>query len=400
MDDFNKPLGVNKNRPLKNKAGGRQAGNWAGMAGLVMGTTALAFVGWQYVAPPVTDNNQAQTGEQVVHGNNTDGKSEGAATTLQQDEEPDSNMARDSGQEDGQPGLQELEPSGRLAVPKPRPPRVRPQDQGLAHLPDPELVERGATGVIPQRGPDGRRPMDVYAREPDTTGNFGVARVVLIVGGMGISQTASQQAIRKLPPTVNLAFAPYGNSLLRWMQEARKKGHEILLQIPMEPFGYPASSPGPHTLTTSASEPENLANLHWLMSRITNYVGVMSFQGARMLAEPASLKPVFDELAERGLLFVDEGTAGNSKAAETASQSVLAHATGQVQLDAKRTRRDIAEQIEVLVREAKRTGLAIGISSGFPETIDILAEFAGKANSLGVEITPVSAVVKDPERDQ
>ena len=136
------------------------------------------------------------------------------------------------------------------------------------------------------------------------------------------------------------------------------------------------------------------------MSRITNYVGVMNYQGGKILADETALMPIFGEIAERGLLFIDDGSSGNSKSADVAEASLLPFAGVQVQIDAKRTRRDIAEQIELLVREAKRTGTAIGFSNGFSETIDMLAEFSQKATALGVEITPVSAIVNDPERSR
>ncbi|MGB7335471.1 MAG: divergent polysaccharide deacetylase family protein [Salaquimonas sp.] len=392
VDDFNKPLGQKEEKPSKQETGAGDAGKWSGRAGLMLGLIALGLIGWQYFkAPDKVPTEPA--GEQIAKVEPAQKPDPDKAPAVENDEEVDEPVL-------GETGLTELEPNGSIAVPKLRPPEVKPQEIGLAHLPDPDLIEKGATGVIPKRGSDGRRPMDVYAREPDTTGNFGIARVVLIVGGIGISQTSSQAAIRDLPSAVTLAFAPYGNSLQRWMQTARKKGHELLLQVPMEPFGYPDNSPGAQTLVSSVSPEENQVNLHWLLSRTSNYVGVMNFQGAKLLSEPGPLRPIFDELSERGLLFVDDGTAGNSKSSDVANQSILAHTTAHVQLDQVRTRRDIAEKLDFLVTQAKRTGLAIGVSNGFSETIEMLAEFTKKANELGIEITPVSAIVEDPERDR
>lgn len=295
------------------------------------------------------------------------------------------------------PPLAEIEPQGRLEPVGP-PPRIRRQEVGLAHLPDPALVERGATGVIPRRGPDGARPMDVYSRPPDTEGNFGVARVVLIVGGLGISQTSTQQAVKQLPGAVTLAFAPYGNSLARWMQEARKSGHELLLQLPLEPFDYPRNDPGPHTLKTGVSAVENIADLHWSMSRLTNYVGVVNFLGGKFLTDPDAMKPVFDQLAERGLLFVDDGTLRNTASDDVAKASLLPYARVDTLIDATRTRREITRQLTLLSEQAKRTGLAIGMANAFPETIEMIASYAAQASRLGIEITPVSAIVRDPER--
>ncbi len=295
------------------------------------------------------------------------------------------------------PPLAEVEPQGRLE-PVPPPAPIRRQESGLAHLPDPALVERGATGVIPRRGPDGARPMDVYSRPPDTEGNFGVARVVIIVGGLGISQTSTQQAVKQLPGAVTLAFAPYGNSLARWMQAARQSGHELLLQLPLEPFDYPRNDPGPHTLKTGVSPVENLADLHWAMSRLTNYVGVINFLGGKFLTDESAMKPVFDQLAERGLLFVDDGSLRNTASGDVAKASLLPYARVDVLIDAVRTRQEIARQLSQLSEQAKRTGLAIGMANAFPETIEMIASYAAQASRLGIEITPVSAIVRDPER--
>ncbi len=300
-------------------------------------------------------------------------------------------------------GLQELKPLERLKPLKPvvLPPveskTVRRQEQALAHLPDPEISERGATGVIPKRSRNGLRAMDLYSRQADTEGNFGVARVVIIIGGVGISQTSTQQALKKLHPNVTLAFAPYGNSLKRWMEDARRKGHELLLQLPMEPIDYPQNNPGPHTLKADANLQENIANLHWAMSRITNYVGVMNYLGNKLLAQPASLSPIFSEISERGLLFVEDGTVKNSLAQGVAIKELVPYTKGHVLLDNVRSRSAIAEKLVKLAEQAKRTGVAIGVGNAFPDTIDLVAQFAEQAKKNGIEITPVSSVVKDPQ---
>src|SRR5690606_8235019 len=128
------------------------------------------------------------------------------------------------------------------------------QDPRVAHLHDRDLVEESDYGLLPVRAADGRRPFDVYARP--WSGARG-ARVAIVIGGLGVSQTGTQEAISKLPPEVTLAFASGGNSLDRWMQAARQKGHEIVLQVPLEPFDYPSVDPGRNTLTVDAGPEEN-----------------------------------------------------------------------------------------------------------------------------------------------
>ena len=115
------------------------------------------------------------------------------------------------------------------------------QNPSTAHMPDDALIEDGAYGPLPARAPDGRRPYDVYAGA--WSGKPGT-RIAIVVGGLGISQTGTMNAIGSLPPGVTFGFSPSGNSLDRWMQEARRSGHELVLQVPLEPVGYPQVDPG------------------------------------------------------------------------------------------------------------------------------------------------------------
>ncbi len=302
--------------------------------------------------------------------------------------------------------FQEVKPSETLVPLKPTPtlkplPKAAPikrQELALAHLPDPQLIERGASGVIPKVSPDGIRAMDLYSRQPDTEGNFGVARVVIVVGGLGISQTSTKLAIDSLPPNVTLAFAPYGNSLNRWMQTARKAGHELLLQLPMEPIDYPQNNPGPHTLRTEADLEENLANLHWAMSRLTNYVGVTNYLGNKILQQPAGLSPIFAEISKRGLMFFEDGTVQNSMGPGVAVKELVPYARAEILIDNVRSRSAIASKLNELAAQAKRTGLAIGMANAFPDSIAMISEFARRSKQNGIEITPVTAVVKDPNK--
>ncbi|MBL8581279.1 MAG: divergent polysaccharide deacetylase family protein, partial [Rhizobiaceae bacterium] len=88
------------------------------------------------------------------------------------------------------------------------------QNPRTAHLPDRALLEDSPDGPLPVRAADGRRPFDVYARPWSQARG---ARVAIVIGGLGVSQTGTQSSIAKLPPEVTLAFATQGNSLGRWM---------------------------------------------------------------------------------------------------------------------------------------------------------------------------------------
>ena len=110
---------------------------------------------------------------------------------------------------------------------------------------------------------DGAQPFETFARPVNTDALAGLPKIAIIIDGLGLSQTTTEEALTLLPPDITLAFAPYGNSLSRWTRRARSQGHELLVQVPMEPFDYPNNDPGPHTLLTSANAEQNKANLNW-----------------------------------------------------------------------------------------------------------------------------------------
>ncbi len=82
----------------------------------------------------------------------------------------------------------------------------------LTPAPDDRLVEKSRFGSLPRRGRDGATPAQVYARPLALQPAFkpGTPRVAILVAGMGLDRAATDEAIRRLPPEVSLAFAPYG----------------------------------------------------------------------------------------------------------------------------------------------------------------------------------------------
>src|SRR5919198_4874654 len=105
-------------------------------------------------------------------------------------------------------------------------------------------------GPPPARTSTSSTAAEAYA-QPIVVAKANTPRVALIVTGLGIGASGTSEALAKLPGLVTLAFAPYGTDLERVVARARGDGHEVLLQIPMEPFDYPDNDPGPRTLLTS-----------------------------------------------------------------------------------------------------------------------------------------------------
>jgi len=256
------------------------------------------------------------------------------------------------------------------------------------------LAEPSRHGLLPKIAPDGTRPADAYAQKVKSKNAKAKApRVALVVGGLGIGANGTADALRKLPGPITFAFAPYGGDLERQVARARETGHEVLLQVPMEPFDYPDNDPGPHTLLTSLDAGQNLDRLHWLMSRFQGYVGIVNYMGGRFSASEQSMAPVLKEAAARGLIYVDDSSSARSLASQIAGANNLAFAKADIIVDQVPTPGEVDRALARLETAARARGTAIGFAGALPVTIDRIARWVKAAESRGIQLVPITAVV-------
>lgn len=255
------------------------------------------------------------------------------------------------------------------------------------------LLEASRHGTIPKIGADGARPSALYARTRQLPANRkDFPRIAIVITGLGISASGTAEAMSKLPGPVTFALAPYGADLEKLAERARSEEHELLLQVPMEPFDYPNNDPGPQTLLTSLSAEQNVDKLHWLMSRFQGYVGVVNTMGARFTASEQSLAPVLRETSKRGLIYVDDGASPRSVAGQIAGSHNIPFAKTDIVLDAVPAPVEIDRGLARLEMLARDNGAAVGIANAQPATIARIAEWAKKVESRGFILVPITMV--------
>ncbi len=263
---------------------------------------------------------------------------------------------------------------------------------------DPRFVETSRHGAIPRVSSEGKRPLEQYARVDPTIERARGPRIAIVIGGLGIGAAATGNAISKLPASVTLAFAPYGADMPRWAGRARIKGHELLLQLPMEPADYPDNDPGPQTLVSALTTEQNLDRLHWLLSRLQGYVGVMNLMGARFTANEAALSPILRDVAKRGLLYLDDGTAPKSAAAQIAGSIQAPFLKADLVIDTAPNWGEIDAALAKLEAIAAERGSAVGIASASPVSIERIARWAKAAEARGIKIVPLSVLYLRPKQ--
>ena len=258
----------------------------------------------------------------------------------------------------------------------------QPPAAPLAAAPIAGLSQPGPAGPLPIIASDGRAPFTAYARPftPD-----GRPRVALIVGGLGLNGPATRAAIEALPAEVTLSFVPYAEGLQGWIDLARADGHEVLLELPMEPEDYPQNDTGPYTLLADGDIAELDRRLNWLLGRASGYFGVTNYFGSAFIASDASVSPFMQRMRARGLAFIDDGQARHR-------QGAYARASANRVVDEAQDAASILAALNGLEAAARSNGQALGTGLGFPVTVATAARWVQGLNERGIQLAPASAL--------
>ena len=238
---------------------------------------------------------------------------------------------------------------------------------------------------MPVISKDGRTPFQGYARPFHDNGK---PKVALVVGGLGLNAAATRAAIERLPPEVTLSFVPYADGLQAWIDLARADGHEVLLEIPMEPLDYPNNDPGPSTLMASAPKEETIKRLDWLLSRAVGYFGVTNYLGGKFVTAEPAMSLFTGALRARGLGFVDDGSAAHR------GMTGLPRASADAVVDEQLAADSIDRQLLALESSAQQHGQALGAGFAYPVTINEVIHWAQGLAGRGYQLAPASAIAR------
>jgi hypothetical protein len=290
-------------------------------------------------------------------------------------------------------GLTGPAPPPRVTVVLPRPAAVTPSE-GAAPPPAPEgngLLQQTPAGALPVAGDDGKVAWHVYARPVDPAEKR--PRIAIVIDALGASATETDAAIRTLPGAVTLGFMPYWKQAGQWLSSARASGHEVLLDLPMEPPDASHSDIGPNGLRTALDAATNTSRLEWMMAQATGYVGFVGWQGGRFAGERPDMEPILKDIAKRGLLYVDNRASAQSVAGAVAAETGLPFGAVSRQIDGDPSRAAVERRLGELEDIARHDGSAIGLGGAQPSVVESVIAWAQTLDMRGIALVPVSAAV-------
>lgn len=281
-------------------------------------------------------------------------------------------------------------PGQKSATASPSPSATISVPHGIPIMPLAELYEETKYGPLPIIAEDGRRPFDIYAA-PKITDAKGW-RIAILVTGLGKRARATQRALNDLPTNTSLAFSVYGSKMHDWGQKARILGHEVFLEVPMEPSEKSQNYGGPLTLLVGNTQQINTQLLRSSLGNFSGYVGIVNQMGSRFTVAADSMRPVLDEIKRRGLMFVDSRTTKFSRAATMANAVNMPWAVNNQFIDDDLDAATIGIQLANLEKRAKAQGAALGIARAYPVTFGVIKVWAATLEERGFVLVPVSSI--------
>ncbi len=213
-------------------------------------------------------------------------------------------------------------------------------------------------------------------------------RIALLLDDFGHDPALVRRTLALGVP-VALAFLPYPPRTARGLALAREAGAEILLHLPMEPED-PSADPGPLVLRVDMDATSLRRTVATALAAVPDAVGVNNHMGSRFTAHRPGMTVLMEELAARGLFFVDSRTTPRSVAAPLARAFAVPFAVRDVFVDNEATVAAVRARLAEAEATARRLGAALAIGHPRPATLAALEGWVPEARRRGVRFVRVA----------
>lgn len=254
-----------------------------------------------------------------------------------------------------------------------------------------DLIDKTPYGDLPVISPTGRLPWQVYARP--FAANEKRPRLAIVIVGLGAMQETTQTAIKELPPEVTLSFSANSKNVADSLRIARTYGHETLLDIPMEPKGYPSNDPGGDTLLLGMTDEELLSRLLKAMGKGKGFVGVTTSTGSQFMTDIQTTSLVLDNINKRGLLFLDIGIAHN-RVSKFIQKSRTTNMRANIDIDAEQLDgQSIDMQFKKTEEIATSQGTAVIVVRPLPAVLSYMKKWFPELEKRGIALAPLTSII-------
>lgn len=230
------------------------------------------------------------------------------------------------------------------------------------------------------------------ARADEERPRAGRVAVSIIIDDLGNQLDHDLRAVN-LPGAVTCAFLPHAPYTRRLAEHAHGQGKEVMLHLPMQAVApHPLGSGG---LLAGMSKRQFIHTVRADLHAVPHVRGVNNHMGSLLTQSRGQMRWLMQELRRHpDLYFVDSHTTSLSVAREVAVSHGVPSLKRDVFLDAEPGYGFIERQFARLLALAREHGSALAIAHPHRETLAYLATRLPGLAAQGVELLPVSGLIR------
>ncbi len=221
----------------------------------------------------------------------------------------------------------------------------------------------------------------------------GKARLAIVIDDWGYAWSAAD-AFLDFPAPLTLAVIPHLTFSDRHARQAREAGFDVLLHLPMEPWGG-LSRVEPGAIAVSMSDEEIRETVLRGLETIPWAIGVNNHMGSTATEDPRVMAAVLEVIDEGGYFFLDSMTTPNSVVEEVAESMGVPFLINQTFIDSDFDPDAMHARLLSIGRTAQRQGSAVAIGHVHPATIEALYRALPELQQRGIELVHISALLPD-----
>jgi uncharacterized protein len=240
--------------------------------------------------------------------------------------------------------------------------------------------------VFPHKEP----PPKPIAKLPQLAGDH-PPLVAIVIDDIGYDTQIAEKLL-KIDAPLTFSVLPYGPHSREIAAEARSRGHEIMLHLPMQPNEFPTVNPGPGALLSQMTSDEFIGQLEDDLAQIPGLKGVNNHMGSAISTSPERMRQIFSILKKRGLYYIDSRTTAETVARPSAELLHIPFTERDIFIDHREDEQFIRRQLQELIKRARRQGYAVGIAHPHAITCRVLSAAIPELKQA-VALVPASMVV-------
>lgn len=131
--------------------------------------------------------------------------------------------------------------------------------------------------------------------------------IAVVIDDFGNGMQGTQQML-ELPIKLTVAVMPFLPTTKKDAEAAYRKGHDVIVHLPMEPIRGKRSWLGPGAILTDLEDDEIRSRVEAAIADVPHAIGMNNHMGSRATADKRVMRIVLQVCKEKGLFFLDSRT--------------------------------------------------------------------------------------------